>query len=279
MIKKRFFLVMLAVVFVCGACKKEEPSPVVTLDTVSKTTVPTLFLHGSGGGIGSLGSMLERFETQDIASKDLLLTVSEDGRISEQRNGKLSETNPTVQVIFEENNSDEWHQAEWLKAVLEHLRDEYGVDKVKLVGHSMGGIAAMRYLVTYGMDSHLPIIEKVVAIGSPYNNFIDTLGEQTLADELKNGPSETEPRYEDYVSLIHNVPEKTDFLFIGGQLSEDDLHDGIVALSSALALTYLLREQGLSVTTEVIQGSQAEHSAMHENPEVDQLIANFLWSK
>lgn len=46
-------------------------------------------------------------------------------------------------------------------------------------------------------------------------------------------------------------------------------------LSSALAVNALLRQRGTQVTSQIIKGENAQHSQLHENPEVDQLLINF----
>ena len=48
-------------------------------------------------------------------------------------------------------------------------------------------------------------------------------------------------------------------------------------LSSALAVNALLRQRGTQVTSQIIKGENAQHSQLHENPEVDQLLIEFLW--
>ena len=77
--------------------------------------------------------------------------------------------------------------------------------------------------------------------------------------------------------MINVVPEKLPILLIGGQLSPTDLSDGTVPLSSALAVNALLRQRGTQVTSQIIKGENAQHSQLHENPEVDQLLIEFLW--
>ena len=141
----------------------------------------------------------------------------------------------------------------------------------------MGGVSGLRYLGTYGQDTSLPKIEKFVSIGAPFNDFIDTSQQQTIETELENGPTEKSSRYLDYQEMINVVPEKLPILLIGGQLSLTDLSDGTVPLSSALAVNALLRQRGTQVTSQIIKGENAQHSQLHENPEVDQLLIEFLW--
>lgn len=120
---------------------------------IEKTTIPTLFFHGYSGTENSFKGMLQRLEKNQKAVKELVLIVGADGQI--QAEGDLSgkADNPMVQVLFEDNKNNEWNQAEWIKSCLLYLKENEGIDKVNIVGHSMGGVSALRYLGTYGQDT------------------------------------------------------------------------------------------------------------------------------
>lgn len=261
--------------------KKTEPASttqtVSSSEKTSKTTIPTVFFHGYQGTVNSFGHLISRLEAQGLAQKELLLTVNPDGTI--QTEGALTgkADNPIVQVLFSDNQNNEWNQSEWIKAVLQYLKQTYGTTEVQLVGHSMGGVSSLRYLGNYGSDASLPTVTRFAALGAPFNDFVDTSSSQTITDELQNGPAEHSSRYEDYRSMIGNVPTALSALLIGGQQSDTDLSDGTVPLSSALAVAALLTQHGNSVTTKIIQGTT--HSGLHENTEVDQLLAAFLWGE
>ncbi|GMC01528.1 alpha/beta fold hydrolase [Enterococcus thailandicus] len=249
-----------------------------TSDASKKSTTPTLFFHGYSGTVNSFKGMLQRLEETQLAKQSLQLTVSPDGTV--QATGKLSQQaeNPMIQVLFTDNVNNEWNQTEWIKNCLTYLQTTYGVEKVNVVGHSMGGVSALRYLVTYGQETSLPQVEKFVAIGAPFNDFTDDSA-QTLTDERANGPAVTSSRYQDYQQMIDNVPTQTKVLLIAGQLSQTDLSDGTVPLNSALAVFALLTQHGNQVKEKVIEGDNASHSMLHENQEVDQLVQKFIWEE
>ena len=219
--------------------------------------------------------MIQRLE--DSTQKELTLTLDVNGQV--QADGELTKKadNPIVQVLFADNKNNEWNQTEWIKACLTYLQSTYGIDKVNIVGHSMGGVSGMRYLATYGQDQSLPQVQKFVALGAPFNEFEEN-STQSLNDMLKNGPAVTTSRYQDYQQLIGNVPTTTQFLLVGGQLSETDASDGTVPLSSALAVYALLKQNGNPVEEKVVEGENAAHSMLHENQEVDRLVQQFVWN-
>ncbi|WP_326717495.1 alpha/beta hydrolase [Vagococcus jeotgali] len=150
---------------------------------------------------------------------------------------------------------------------------------MNIVGHSMGGVSGLRLLTQTPINSDRPVIKKFVAIGSPFNDFIDTFDDQNLDELLKNGPTEESERFILYQAEIPNMSKETEVLLIGGALSEDDQSDGTVPLSSALSVHHMLKNNGNETQYMVVEGQGAGHSALHENTEVDKKVSEFLYSK
>lgn len=245
---------------------------------IEKSTTPTLFIHGYQGTTNSFKSMINDMQQNSMSQREMVILVHSDGSIEAQ--GELSgkKTNPIVQVLFEDNESDEWNQTEWIKNTLSLLKNDYQVDKVNLVGHSMGGVSAYRYMGTYGQDDSLPKVEKFVAIGAPFNDFINTSEYQSIEDLLKDGPETPSQRYQDFVELTPQITNDTSILIIAGQLSKADYTDGTVPLTSALSIYPLLKNNEFDdVSYSVIQGQRSSHSMLHENGKVNQQIEQFLW--
>ena len=155
----------------------DKEKTVESSKVIEKTTIPTLFFHGYSGTENSFKGMLQRLEKNQKAVKELVLIVGADGQI--QAEGDLSgkADNPMVQVLFEDNKNNEWNQAEWIKSCLLYLKENEGIDKVNIVGHSMGGVSALRYLGTYGQDTSLPQVQTFTAICAPFNDFVDDSGQ------------------------------------------------------------------------------------------------------
>lgn len=248
------------------------------VDEIKKSAIPTLFFHGYQGTKGSFGHMLQRMESAGFGTQELILNIAPDGTVT--ADGALSgeADNPFVQVLFTDNENNEWNQADWVKAALIYLRDTYSISEANIVGHSMGGVSSFRCLTAYGYDTTLPKINKFVAMGAPFNEFIDSTQSapaQTLDDVLANGPTEVAARFTDFQSGIANVSSQINFLLIGGQLSDTDLSDGTVPLTSAFAIHRMLTANGNPVTCQIIQ--QTDHSGLHENEDADHAVENFLW--
>lgn len=247
-------------------------------DNVTKSSVPTVFIHGYGGTRFSFGGMIRRFDRQTVGVRSVRLTVQEDGTI--EKSGVFEkENNPLIQVLFEDNKSNEWSQAEWIKNVLVYLKEKYGVEKVNLVGHSMGGVSSLRYLVTYSNQENLPVVSKFVSIGAPFNNFIeDSRTAETIDKEgvLSNQESE---RYQEFAQKMAQVSITTKILNIGGEIDEQTHGDGSVPIGSVAVIGKLLRTHGVNYQFQYVKGKAANHSGLHENQKVDKMVVQFLWGK
>jgi Uncharacterized protein with an alpha/beta hydrolase fold len=280
--KKLIWLVLLFFLAACGQSlphTDEHPTSATSSHTVTEpqwvmTTTPTLFIHGFAGGTHSFGPLIQRMEEQGIAKKESTITVLSDGQL--QVTGELSgkADNPLIQVLFEDNQSHEWNQAQWLQNVLIYLK-QHGIDEVNLVGHSMGGVDIFRYLGTYAQADNVPFVKKFSAIAAPFNDFVDTQSTQTIEEVLNEGPNQFSDRLNDFYNFVGSFA-LPDIQLIAGQVTPDDLSDGTVPLTSALALFHILKAHGANISYTIVT-NEASHSHLHENAKVDQLLKDFLW--
>lgn len=247
-------------------------------ETIKKSAVPTLFIHGYSGTANSFGGMIRRLSIAGAVDKGLVVTVAPNGELTVEGSLK-GKQNPTIQVLFEDNKNNEWNQSQWIKNVMVYLKEQ-GVTETNLVGHSMGGVSSLRYLLTYGNETDVPKVAKFIAIAAPFNGFpgYDSGGgyDQPVEDLLKKGPIATTDRYNDYASMIGGLNKEMPILLIAGQQSDTDLSDGTVPVVSALAVDHLLTTNGNPVQYQIIT-KRAQHSQLHENTQVDGLVIDFLW--
>lgn len=281
-----FAVLLIAVVFTAGCTQQNKQTQHKTTETsqnkqtepetFEKSNVPTVYFHGYGGTYQSLGGMIDRLEKREITKREMVIRVAVDGRLSIE--GALSgqNNNPSIQVLFDDNQNNEWNQAEWIHQVFIYLKSQ-GVSQVNVVTHSMGGVSLVRSLATYGQTNDVVTINKFISIAAPYNNFLDTSSQQTVKELLQNGPAEESDRYIFYRDHLANIPTNLPIKMIAGKLDKQTFTDGTVPTSSALALYSLLKTHNNPVSYEIFTGANAQHSRLHENPKVDQSVAKFLW--
>lgn len=106
----------------------------------SETTnsIPTVFIHGYKGTAKSFNTMLNRFEKNGWGKKGLVYFISSNGRILDYKVNGAQADQMFVQIILQNNRANFSDSARWLSDALRHLKENYNVNTVNLVGHSMG---------------------------------------------------------------------------------------------------------------------------------------------
>ena len=277
--------VMIVLLWFFWPSQKENAPKAAHINQKQVTTTPkevkaypvTLFFHGYGGTKYSMGGIIQRLCSRYQAKHTLDLTVNTDGTIQTSGTFEQADRLVLINVLFADNKNNEWNQAEWIYQALQFVKTQYHVEKVNVVGHSMGGVSLFRFLETYQNQGELPTVEHFISIAAPFNEFLDTSNEQSVDDLLQQGPTQISPRYQDFQNNIANFPKNVQVSLFAGQLSASDLSDGTVPLTSALAVNQLLSSQQIPVETFVFKGVLAQHSALHANPKVDKRIAEILW--
>lgn len=277
--------VMIVLLWFFWPSNKETAPKAAHINQKQVTTTPkevkaypvTLFFHGYGGTKYSMGGIIQRLCSRYQAKHTLDLTVNTDGTIQTSGTFEQADRLVLINVLFADNKNNEWNQAEWIYQALQFVKTQYHVEKVNVVGHSMGGVSLFRFLETYQNQGELPTVEHFISIAAPFNEFLDTSNEQSVDDLLQQGPTQISPRYQDFQNNIANFPKNVQVSLFAGQLSASDLSDGTVPLTSALAVNQLLSSQQIPVETFVFKGILAQHSALHANPKVDKRIAEILW--
>ncbi|QQK06889.1 alpha/beta fold hydrolase [Miniphocaeibacter halophilus] len=274
----KYLLIPVSLIFILSSCLNKNTNKTSSKNyKQKKSSIPTLYIHGYKGTENSFGKMINRFEEGNISKKELVLKINKDGEIIAR--GKLTNknTNPAIQILFEDNKNNEYKQATWIKNILAYLKDKYNIEKVNLVGHSMGGVSILQYLITYEKDENLPKVEKFVAIGSPFNNLIELSEEETLDSLINNGPLVKSKGYIDFENNISNINPNINILIIAGDVEDGSLGDEAVPMADALSIISLLKNNNISVDYKKYYGKNAQHSKLHENKDVDKKIIEFLY--
>lgn len=238
-------------------------------NTENEIKNPTVFVHGYKGTANSFGNLLNRYENKyGWGNKAIIYYMSSSGHLHVYNLGKGKNDSAFVQVIFQDNRASIADTVKWLAKVLAHMKQEYQVDSVNLVGHSMGGLVSMKYIQAYQKPSKYPRVNKLVTIGSPFDGIYSKEYFQMNRDpatvDLKPGSSA--------LKLMRlnkkTVPENLQVLSIG---STGD----IVALPESVhAIRKIISEDQL--TEKMIENKLLGHSGLHENATVDKMVYSFL---
>ena len=186
--------------------------------------------------------------------------------------------NPIVEVNYEDNRNPN-KVSQYAKAVVTKLQQTYGFKKMNMVGHSLGNMSILYYLLEYGQDESLPQLQKQVNIA----NFAAGLQVMGVSSDLKvdektGKPNQTSAIFQKLLGLREIFPQKQiDVLNIYGDYKNGS--DGSVLNAASRALKYLVADNAKLYQEKKITGALAQHSKLHENPEVDKILIQFLWGK
>ncbi|MGI8316453.1 alpha/beta hydrolase [Halobacillus mangrovi] len=244
----------------------------------SSELVPTIFVHGYKGGPMSFGNMIDRFQDSNWGSKRMVVYVRSNGELS-VRGGIPHNMNPMIQVLFEDDRASLQSQTLWMQKVMSTLYEKHDIEKANLVGHSMGGLASASFLMNNQQEG-FPTIQKLAVIASPFEGiekqeyFKNNNGPAT--DDLRPGSDALEYLFQHKEDFDQNVQ----VLAIAGVINPNDLEknywDGLVHTSSVQSLSEIVPFG--SYQEHLVYGKAATHSGLHEHPEVDHMLGEFLWN-
>lgn len=245
---------------------------------VEKGNIPTLFIHGYSGTSRTMKKMITSLEKVNAIKQEMEITVFEDGHleVDTKLENQFENNNPGINLVFDSNKSSQWDQAEWIKSALGYLKEEFNVEQVNVVGFSMGGISSFLYMENFSQEVTQPKIKKLVAIGAPFNEFVDD-NKQLERELLEKGPRQISEQLANYENLVSALDKESSFFLIGGQISETQQSDGTVPLNSSLGIYSLLAQNNFSVKHHLIYGNEAKHSLLKKNPEVINQVQEFLF--
>ena len=97
-------------------------------------------------------------------------------------------------------------------------------------------------------------------------------------DKTTGKPNQVTQTFQRLLPLREVFPQnQIDVLNIYGDYKNGS--DGSVLNASSRSLKYLVADNAKSYQEKKIIGKLAQHSQLHENPEVDKILIQFLWGK
>lgn len=280
--KKKFiviFLLMIIFSFLVFFTLSNQSSKLNSSKFIQSTT-PTLFFHGYGSSANAERHMTESARKAGVTKTIIQANVDRKGQVTLRGRIPKGAINPIIMVQYEDNrNPDYLQDAAYAKAVVEKLKQAYGFQEMKMVGHSMGNMSILYYLLEYGSEENLPKLIKQVNLANHVAGLENWNLPSNLTLDPKTGqPSAMNEQYQKLTELREVYPDKQiDVLNIYGDIGGNT--DGSVLNVSSQALKYLLINHAKSYKEVKISGRGGKHSRLHENSEVDQLLIDFLWRK
>jgi len=238
---------------------------------------PTLFFHGWGSSYRAEEQMAQSLVNAGLTKTIVRATVSKHGKVTLSGQFRKGDYHPIVEVGFEDNrNSNPRQWGRWAEATVIKLQQTYQMKKLNMVGHSMGNMAIMYYLLD---NSHkLPKLQKQVDIAGHFNGILGMGDEPNQMTLQPNGkPEKMQADYKALLPLRQTYPKhQIAVLNIYGDKNDGSHSDGSVSNASSKSLRYLIAGRAKSYQERKIVGPNAQHSKLHDNAQVDKLLIDFL---
>lgn len=272
-----FLFIVLITLFLVSKLQTRELN---SRDYIQSRT-PTLFFHGYGSSANAEKHMVEAARQAGVTQTIITATVDRHAQVTLKGDIPKDAVNPIVMVEFEDNRNANYAQdGEYAAAVVRELQARYGFKKMNFVAHSMGNMSILFYLLEHGQNEELPQLQKQVNIANHVNGLegMDLPANLTILDSKTGEPSAMSDSYQKLLGLREIYPQdQVDVLNIYGDFKNQS--DGSVLNVSSRSLKYLVIDNAKSYQEKRVTGPLAQHSQLHENPEVDRLLIDFLWGK
>ena len=246
-----------------------------------QSSIPTLFFHGYGSSANAEKHMAEAARKAGVTQTIITATVDSHAQVTLKGEITKDAINPIVMVEFKDNRNANYAQdGEYAAAVVRELQARYGFRKMNFVAHSMGNMSILFYLLEHARNEELPQLQKQVNIANHVNGLegMDLPANLTILDNHTGQPSAMSDSYQKLLGLREIYPQdQVDVLNIYGDFKNES--DGSVLNVSSRSLKYLVIDNAKSYQEKRVTGPLAQHSQLHENPEVDRLLIDFLWGK
>lgn len=250
-----------------------------------QSTTPTLFFHGGGSSYHAEEHMVNAAKKAGVTKTVLRANVAKDGHVTLHGTMHKNSINPIVEVNYEDNRQLDFNKhGVWATNVVKALQKQYGIKNINMVGHSLGNISIIYYLLQNAQNKSMPKLRKQVDMAGHFDglDFVQLPAEIRQPQNLKLGrngkPNHMNATYRQMTKLRSIYPKnQIRVLNIIGNIGGKT--DGTVTNVSSLSLKYLVAQRAKSYQVKTFHAKLARHSKLHSNPAVDKVLIQFLWGK
>nr|WP_285816628.1 alpha/beta hydrolase [Lactobacillus taiwanensis] len=280
--KNLFALLMTSILLILAGCSSQDNT---SSKKVQITSTPTLFFHGGGSSYHAEEHMVNAAKKAGVTTSVIRAEVSKTGKVTLVGTWPKNAKNPICEVNYENNRQLNFNkQGEYAANVVKALQKKYGIKKINMVGHSLGNISIIYYMLQNGNKKNMPQIQKQVDItghfaGLDFDGIPSSIKQPKGMKLNSNGkPNRMNSTYKQMTEVRSIYAKKhVKVLNIIGDIGNGS--DGRVDNKSSLSLQYLVRGGNSTYRILKINGKNAQHSKLHENVQVDKALIKFLWNK
>lgn len=285
------FIVILVVGGYFGFQNNQKSQQVQTIEKVkvNNKVTPTFFFHGWGSSYHAEEKMTTAIKRAGVSNTIVRVDVDKKGNAKLLgRIGKKAK-NPLIEVNFNDNKLSNANGsyagayyttgARYVKNAIDVVNQKYGYRSINIVSHSMGNLEFINYLRRFHGQKSFPRINHWVSMAGHYDGIIgmNDTPNKTKINSRTGKPNRMQPEYRALLSLRKTFPRETKVLNIYGNLENGTNSDGDVTNVSAQSLRYLINGRAKSYKELMIRGRGGQHSALHNNAQVNKALVNFIW--
>lgn len=267
--------------FVLAGCSNTQDAK----STKVKIGTPTLFFHGGGSSYHAEEHMVSAAKKAGVTKSVIRAEVAPSGKVSLIGNFPKNAKNPIVEVNYENNREMNFSRhGLYATNVVKALQKKYNFKQMNMVGHSLGNISIIYYMLQNSQNKKLPKLVKQVDMaghfaGLNFSGVPASIRQPKGLKIAKNGkPNKMNASYKQMTKLRKIYPKnQVQVLNIIGDIGGKT--DGTVPNVSSLSLKYLVSPRAKSYRVVKFTGKNARHSKLHENAKVDKVLIKFLWNK
>ncbi len=286
--KKFRLLILILFTALLTACVGPKTKPEASISSMRPhekfayqiNSTPTLFFHGMLSNYHSEQHMVNAALSSASSNSVIRADVNADGKV--KLIGQLAQNakNPLIMVNYINNIQLDYEKAgRYSENVVLALKQKYHFKQVNFVGHSLGNISMMYYLLAQNKNKDLLPVNKMVTIAGPfdgvkYSNIPDNLHQPANLQVINGKPNKMNSSYRQLTKINPANVQHLQVLNVVGNTGNSS--DGVVTTQSALSLGYLMRN---AQSYQVLQltGRMAEHGRLTFNRVVERRMINFLW--
>lgn len=242
--------------------------------------IPVIYLHGFRGGDYTTAVMVKQACKDKGNDKYLKVTADLLG------NFKLEGTwtgdkNPIVQVVFRQRIIGIYGIDYYLSFVLPFLAKRYHFTRYNAVAHSLACPCVVRTEMKNYRNKNFPHLKTCSFIAGPFDG-VTYLGDIPNVNILtkKGRPSVINPHYFYFLFRRKRFNPNISVLNIYGNILDNTNTDKFISVISAKSIRYILAPNAHSYHEVEVRGKKyAEHSWMHDNPFVINIVDKFIGLK
>lgn len=242
---------------------------------------PVFYIHGFRGGDYTTEKMIHSaLKFNNKKNKEYLrANINWRGKITYEGTW-TDDLHPIIQVVFQNKWVGSNQISYWMSKLLFDLRTKHSFETYDAVGHSLGAVALVLVNLKEKTHPYIPKLKKLVLIAGPFNGVIG-LGDLPNVNRIKadGRPAFMSPTYFRIFMGRNSVSKDLKVLNIYGNVEDFSNSDKYISVTSVKSIEYILRPRVKEYIDYPVNGSNAEHSLLHDDSGILKMMNGFIYTK